>query len=1452
MTRKLLLILLLFTGILSARAQAPVAEFTADNISGCAPLSVTFRDQSTGSPTFWNWDFGGGNLSNLQNPTITFGAPGVYSVTLVVRNGNGTNGITKTSYITVNPSPQAAFVTNTTIGCAPSSIQFTDQSNPVAGSIVSWQWNFGDGNSSTQQSPSHQYTAPDFYTVSLKVVSSTGCSSVVSAGRYIRIVPGIIPEFSFNTPPTCRAPFAVNFTNLTSGPGTMSYQWDFGNSSGATGESPTGTYTAAGTYTVTLNATSEYGCTNSIQKQVDVSGTGTSFNSPDTVCLNSTVNFQNASSSPPVSTTWDFGNGDQAATTNGSSTYNAPGIYTVKLKNVYTNCVDSFSKPLVVLDRPMVNFTAPVTTACKGPLTVNFQDASPDAVSWQWDFGDGNTSTAQNPSHTYTAEGSYNVTLSITTRLGCTNTLTQPAFVRIIKPTVAFGNAPNGGCIPFDFTPTANVITVDNVVSYFWEYGDGFTATTTVPTGPLHTYTIAGNYTIKVTITTSGGCTESVELVNGIRTGTPPASNFTVTPIDACASDVINFTFVPSGLTPVDEYLWNFGDGNTSALQNPTYTYTDSGYFSVTVTAYNNKCPTASAAQVVHIKPPIAHFSYSVTCPNVTQVNFADESKVNTAVYGPVTYSWDFGDGTPVNTTVGAVSHTYAGIGTYNVSLTVTSTNTGCSHTYSQSVELVSESADFTISKATPCKNEFITLTAINSNASNITQYTWSVNGLAGPFNIGARTVDINFPTTGTYSIGLRITDVNGCENTKVITDAVTVSGPTANFTAATPGKCTNESVTFNDLSTTTVGIKSWTFDFGDGNSQTFTAAPFSHTYADTGSFIVKMTVTDINNCSDTYTLTDTVFITKPIAGFTSDYTTICPDTDLPFKDTSIGKGLTWRWDFGDGNVSTVQSPMHRYTATSGTYSVKLVVTDAYGCKDSVTKANYVTVKKPIPAFTVRDTSSICPLLESKFTFQGADYASFYWDFGDGSTSTLTNPNHFYNTYGAYEAKLYVVGYGGCIDSVSDTINVYNPFTASDMSYSPISNCNSLLVDFSLITPPSTRFTFFYGDGGFDASQSKAFQYFYREPGFYAPRMVLQDSIGCEVALGGPNTIRVIGALPLFGVDKKNFCDEGTVNFANFTIGNDPVISRIWDFDDGTTTTDPDPVHTFTRPGTFVVKHTVTTQTGCTNTITDTIRIYGTPQPLIVSDTVVCINDVLPLQASLIVPDTAISWKWNLGSNGQSTNQNVSVKYSQSGNYTVSLEATNKLGCKADTSKNIFVPPTPVVTVSGNVTLPVGTGVTLPVTYSPNVVGYTWTPANGLSCTDCPTPVANPKSTTQYTVRAEDIYGCSATQNVTVTVVCNEKNYFVPNTFSPNNDGKNDVFMPRGSSIARVNRMQVFNRWGEIVFEKRNFMTNDASAGWNGTYKGKPANADVYIYVIEFVCENSAVVPFRGNVTLIR
>ena len=430
-------------------AQVPVANFSATPLTGCAPLVVAFTDQSSGTPTEWNWDFGNGQLSNAKSPVVTYSQPGTYSVTLVVKNANGTHGVTKTNLIKVNASPGVAFTASITTACVPATIQFTDQSSDASGSIVSWEWDFGDGTKSTQQNPQKVYATTGFYSVSLTVTSSTGCKAGGTKNRYIRMVAGVKADFSNAITASCQAPFNATFENQTSGPGTLSYFWDFGNGNTSTQQHPTTTFNTAGTYNIKLVATSEFGCSNTIDKSVQIRTSTTTIGGSDTVCINKPLSLINGANPAPASAVWDFGDGTGSTSINPTKTYSTAGQYTVTLTNNFGYCRDVVTKTITVVDAPVVNFTSSATTGCKAPSSISFQDNSPNAVSWLWDFGDGTTSTQKDPTHTYNSFGTFSVRLTITTSFGCSNTIRKDSLIKIEKSTLSVQNVPGQGCIPF-------------------------------------------------------------------------------------------------------------------------------------------------------------------------------------------------------------------------------------------------------------------------------------------------------------------------------------------------------------------------------------------------------------------------------------------------------------------------------------------------------------------------------------------------------------------------------------------------------------------------------------------------------------------------------------------------------------------------------------------------------------------------------------------------------------------------------------------------------------------------------------------------------------------------------------------------------------------------------------------------------------------------------------------
>lgn len=1443
-TKLIVVYITLFFGAVASHAQVPSASFTGTPLSGCSPLIVVFQDQSTGNPTSWSWDFGNGNTSTLQNPTATYFAPGSYTVTLTATNAAGSNTLTRSQLITVYEPPVVNFGANPTSGCFPLRVQFTDLSAPGSGNTnTSWQWDFGNGTTSTLQNPFVTYNTAGIFTVTLKVTNDKGCTKTVTRPGYITVTPGVTSVFTNTQPTVCNPPATISFTNNSTGPPTLSYTWDFGDGNFSTVLNPVHTYTGAGTFTVSLITNSSAGCQDTARSTIVIGGYQTNFTAPLSACINETVTFTNTSAPVPVSSQWTFGDGGTANTINTSHAYAATGTYNVWLHNTYGSCTDSVMNTITINPRPVADFSAPVTTKCEPPLTVNFQDLSTGGpVSWQWDFGDGGTSTLQNPAHTYNSYGSFNVTLIVSNAFGCTDTIVRTNYVEIRRAGISIAPFPVKGCIPITVSPVATINALDAVTSYAWDFGDG--GTSTLP-NPTHTYIAQGTYTVKLYITTSSGCTDSLVIPAAVRVGTKPVADFSATPIPVCGRQPVSFTDLSA---PADEWLWDFGDGGISILQNPVHNYSDTGYFTVQLIASNNGCPdTIRKVDYVRVLPPIAKFITTPDCTNRLRFTFTDQS------VAPLTWEWNFGDGSPLVTVQHPV-HVFPSFGTYNVRLIVT--NGGCADTAFMPVTTVNESPDFTANPTVACKIGYTDFVAQNINTSNIVSYNW-VFGDGNSTTVPNPFIGHFYNNSGTYSVSLSVTDINGCVNTVTKPNYIRINGPTAVFTALNTSGCAGLTTTFNDQSTTdgVNNLTGWQWDFGDGVIQNYTAPPFLHTYAGAGVYSVKLVVTDASGCKDSLTLNNLVTITDPVPDFMTADTLTCPGATVSFTNNSAPAGLTYQWDFGDGGTSAISAPSHVYAAT-GNYTVKLRVQDVIGCADSLIKTLYITVSKPVAAFTVNDSVSSCLPFEVRFTNTSTFFNSSLWDFGPlQGTSTLNDPVHYYSIAGTYPVKLIVTSPGGCRDSITKTIRVFDT-VGTRMNYVPLAGCKPLNVNLDAFTSgPIANYYWDFGDGYILSTPSPNVNHVYSSFGNFLPKVIMEDLSGCLIPLQGLDTVYVTGANTKFGLDDSLFCDFGTVNFSDSTTFNDPIVSYQWTFGDGGSSTTQNPSHFYSSPGLYTVQLAIQTQIGCRDTLTKPLVIKVVQRPLIDigGDSVVCVNLSLLHTGQFIIPDTSVvNWQWTFPNGNTYTIQNPPRQtYSTPGIFTITAIATNSTGCKDTTRQQIYVNPLPVVTLPGQMTVQSGFPVTIPATYSPNVNSWIWSPSSGLSCTNCPTPEAGPKFDTRYQVFVKDDNGCTNTGSVLVVVICKNSNLFIPNTFSPNKDGSNDVFYPRGRGLERVKSLRIFNRWGEVVFEKIDFPVNDPAAGWDGTYKGKPPQADVYVYQAEVFCDNGDIIRLNGNIALV-
>lgn len=1432
----------------SALAQSPSANFTASPVAGCSPLLVNFQDQSLGNPVSWKWDFGNGNTSSLQNPSASYFTPGQYTVKLTVSNASGNNTLTRSQFITVYETPTVRFTANNTTGCFPLRVQFSDQSTAGSGnSNVSWFWDFGNGQTSIVQNPLVSYTSAGTFTVTLKVTNDKGCSKVLSIPNLITTTPGVRSVFTNTLANVCSPPADITFTNSSTGPGLLSWFWDFGDGNTSTQQNPLHTYNTSGNYTVTLATTSSSGCSDTARSAVPlaIGGISTLFNSPDTICANSVVNFTNTSVPAPVSSNWNFGDGGTSTLINPTHTYLSAGTYSIRLYNRYSNCLDSVQKNIVVNPLPIPDFSAPATISCQPPFTVNFQDlSSSGTVSWLWDFGDSSTSTQQNPVHTYTNYGSYNVTLVVTNSFGCTDTIIKNNFIEIRRATIRIPSLPTHGCIPFTISPVANITALDLVTSYLWDFGDGATSNSATPT---HTYTVQGTYNVSLIITTSTGCTDTLLINNAVRVGTNPFVDFTATPTTICALQAVQFSDLS---TPADQWQWSFGDGATSTTRNPRHVYDLPGNYTVTLVASNNGCPgTMVKSNFITVLPPVARFNFTASCPIRTQFTFTDQS------IGPVSWLWDFGDGSPTSSLQNPV-HNFPALGVYTVSLTVT--NGSCSNTLRRTVFAIDESPDFISPVTTGCKPFAATFSTTNVTPNYIASHIWEFGDGASAINSLSGVINHTYTSSGTYTVRLITVDINGCRDTAIKTNYVRVNGPRTNFSATNASGCIGLTTIFNDLSTTdgVNNIVSWQWDFGDSTIQTFNSPPFQHTYTTPDTFSVKLKITDAAGCTDSMTRTNLVVATAPKAIFTSRDTLTCPGASVSFQNVSQSTlPVNSFWDFGDGTtVNTIGlAPVSHIYSLPGDYTVTLKITDPAGCSDSLSKNLYVHVEYPSASFTVSDTMSSCIPLEAHFTNTSTYYSSLYWDFNPGNSS-LANPVHYYSLPGTYTATLIATSRGNCKDTAYQTITVFDT-TGAYIDYSAAGGCNPLTVDFAAYVSGSYDFLWDFGDGTFLATSSPSARHVYTTFGNFLPRVILTDPTGCLIPVSGIDTIHIIGANAKFGLDKNLLCDSGIINFTDSTTFNDPVISYNWTFGDGGSSSVQNPVHQYNSPGNYTVTLTVQTQSGCSDiaTMTNAVKVVQSPSIAITGDTSACVFSPLLQSGVFNFPDTSVvTWQWSFPNGTNSNLQNPPAQtYIKDGNFIVSAIATNSSGCKDTALQNITIYPLPTVNMPGTMTIQNGFPAIIPATYSSNTINWSWMPSLGLSCVDCPQPVASPKFNTDYTVSFIDSNGCINSGLIHIIVICKNANLFMPNTFSPNGDGSNDVFYPRGKGLDRVKTLRIFDRWGEVVFEQNNFPVNNALYGWDGTFKGKKPQAGVYIYQVEVYCDNGDIIKLGGNVALI-
>lgn len=1468
----------------------PVANFYYTTL--CEDLLVNFQDASfpngAGNVVSWAWDFddpasGIFNTSDLEDPQHIFSAPGTYNVTLTVTNFNNCTG-TITKQVVVGGAPAVEFTWEASCASALTSF-FADATVINVNAIASYLWEFGDGGQSNLQDPQHMYAAAGNYTVMLTITDTAGCSNTASHLVSVSELP--VAFFSFSEPTCFETTTIFNDLSYATGGYITEWEWIFGDGNTTTVTFPGNPhvehqYANAGVYNVTLNITTSEGCENTVTRQVVVAPNPVANFDVAYACLGEPVVFTDLSQTNGggniINWAWNFGDptsgvNNTSVLQNPTHIYTQPGTYTVSLIVTTANtCADTTTMDITIAPAPVVDFA--FTSSCSNDTTQftssTFVNMS-TTLGWFWEFGDGSTSVDADPVHIYATHGIFNVTLTITDNTGCTATIMHPVSV-VPGPVAMFGyNAPacSGSEVQFNNLSIANgsVIT-----TWFWDFGDGTTQQVNAPGNPnvTHVYAAQGAYTVTLTVTNLEGCDASASMTLVITPG--PIADFTFE--QGCIGAPVNFTDLTTtnGGGAIIQWQWDFGDpasgtANSSGMQNPTHIFNNSGTYTVTLTSTSaTGCISNVQHDVVVAPPPVVAFIInSGTCVN-TAIAFEPDSSVMD-LSNIVSYNWNFGDGSPASNVQTPV-HVYNAPGIYQVTLTVVNTD-GCINSVTQSITVSAlPVAVFSYTSACSGNSTAFTDLSYTSSGELITGWFWNFNdpnAIPGSDTSDIQHPEYNFSDQGLYNVSLTVTTATGCESTVVMPVQV-FPAPSAGFSYYTDA-CANGTVSFQDASTSYMGaITAWEWEFAPGYTSNL-PNPHHIFYHTDSCYNVRLIVTDLRGCTDT--ITQEVCIP---AGLEVDilHTSACHGDSISFTPQLLAPAgdslVAFHWNFNDissgiYNTSTLRNPSH-YFQNTGSYLVSLLVTDVNNCQITVYKRVDI-LPLPLPAFsyTAGNCDSTIYFTDNSYG-NGSNLSTWIWNFGDGTTDTLTtgpaNTSHFYQTSGIFDVSLTTITANGCQATINQAVDRMPCITAGfEQVDTLICERHALIFeDRSVCGNPIDRWEWIFGDGEtlVYTEPRPSVTHIYQLSGTYSVNLIVSTTVSGKTVNDTTSQSVTVMASPKAAFSSANVClNSNTIYTDQSTWTGSKITEWFWDFGDPRsvfdTTSVKNPAYRYDRPGNYTTMLTVTNEFGCTDTVSHQLTVHHLPVANF-SYSLACQNNHTNFTDLTEAGDTLIGqWWWRFSDSlnmlGLAGVQNPHFVFENTGTYNVELIVVDNFGCRDTAYSALIVNPKPTSAFSLTENYENTQGRVHFTNGSIGATAYEWDFSTGIQSFEIEPVVDFPSDGTyEVTLVTINEFGCPDTLKVDYNLMF--KGLWIPNAFSPNNpNAAVRLFKPVGINLSSYT-IEVYDTWGNLLWTSSEVDDNGAPVeGWNGVFNGNLLPQDTYMWKATAIFKDGTI--WRGN-----
>ena len=989
---------------------------------------------------------------------------------------------------------------------------------------------------------------------------------------------------------------------------------------------------------------------------------------------------------------WTITYPDNSVSTSNSSEYidifSAPGGYSVSL-TINGNETVTEEDFIIVHTPPVAGLTVDDPEGC-APHCVQFSDATQaldgEIIEWSWDFGNGTTSTEQNPSYCYQNAGNYSPVFSVEDEFGCFSSISVPqlVFVSDEYPEAAFTPSSFSDCnapVGIDFTNNS----IGNDLSCAWDFDDGFTQSTVSVTDVSHTFNDVGIYDVCLSVEDNIGCvTQACEQIEIVSAPTP---SFNVSDNIVCAGATITFEDTS---TPVPtSWSWDFdGDGIEDATgPNAIYEYPAAGNYNAVLTAqYSDQCVgqadmNVEVLQAINMDftaddasscatPFIVNFTNNSTGQNITDVEWLIDG-----------VSAGFGDD---------LQYTFNDFGNYEVGLVVTTSS--CTDSLLIPNYVIAQPP--VINFQTPdviCTGEPVILTNVEiESVDDVLDILWDFDE-DGVIDASGEAPNYAYTEPGEYVVEIFMTTVSGCTSTIQADQSILVQpNVVSQFTADNPISCAGEPITFcTSMEESTI----YAWNFGDNTGWQNTGFPDScivHDYADTGYFDVTLSVYNLA-CNALLNLEDYIYIPPPIAEF--DFAQDCADLlSVTFEDLSI-EADSLIWDFGDGSplVYNDTNPTHSY-ATTGTYAVILQAFNyETGCFDDYS-ANVSTLVEDV-ALTATATTGCAPVEPNFATSDFNQYVEFEVDFGNGTSMVATlndqniwdvyyttpdgveyddysfNANFFpdviYNDGGLYDVVITGTDESGCSYTTEypEMVEVFNDLTFADFEPVILEGCDSVLISFEPEGNFLATYEWQFSDGTTSNELNPVHQFFPPWDTAFAATFTATDDFGCNST--ATEILDLIAPpIPNFSIDVNPSCIGDTIALTNSSEGD--IVSYLWDFGDplspNNNSTEPSPEHVYDNNGDYTICLTAENSQGCQQTVCqeNAVSIVSPVAEFTFDDQIN--NCLFGVQFQNTTPGNQICSQWNFGDDQLGSGPDPFHTY-PIGVYDVELVVCNEFGC---------------------------------------------------------------------------------------------------------------------------------------------------------------------------------------------